>query len=112
MIEYMKAHEARVKKMLESNPDKEKLKILLANHDQQILWMQHERLVHLIVMLFICFFTLLVFGFSVIHTSTASMILSVILLLLSVAYIIHYYRLENSVQQWYLISNQIRNLLE
>jgi len=38
------------------------------------------------------------------QNSTPSIILSALLLILSVAYIIHYYQLENSVQKWYLIS--------
>jgi hypothetical protein len=105
MIDYMKKHENYVQEVLANNPDAEKLKELLAYHDQQIQWMQHERLVHLIVMLFICLFTLLVFGFSVIQTSMPSMILFVILLILAGAYIVHYYRLENGVQKWYEISN-------
>jgi hypothetical protein len=108
MIDYMKKHETYVQEVLANNPDAEKLKELLAYHDRQIQWMQHERLIHLIVMLFICFFTLLVFGFFVIQTSIPSIILFVILLILSGAYIVHYYRLENGVQKWYLISNQIK----
>jgi protein-S-isoprenylcysteine O-methyltransferase Ste14 len=111
MIDYMKKHERYVKEMLEKKLDKEKLRELLAYHDQQIQWMQHERLVHLIVMLFVCLFTLLSFGFTIIRTSTPSIILSVILLTLSAAYVIHYYRLENGVQKWYLISNQIKQRL-
>ena len=108
MIDYMKKHENYVKDMLEKKLDEEKLKELLAYHDKQIQWMQHERLVHLIVMLFVCLFTLLSFGFTVIRTSTPSIILSGLLLILSVAYVIHYYRLENGVQKWYLISNEIK----
>ena len=111
MIDYMKRHENYVKEMLEKKLDSEKLKELLTYHDKQIQWMQHERLVHLIVMLFVCLFTLLSFGFTVIRTSIPSIILSVLLLILSVAYIIHYYQLENSVQKWYLISNQINQRL-
>ena len=111
MIGYMKKHERYLKEMLEKNTDEEKLRELLAYHDKQIQWMQHERFVHLIVMLFVCLFTLLSFGFTVIITSTPSIILSVVLLILSVAYIIHYYQLENGVQKWYLISNQIKQRL-
>jgi len=112
MIDYMKKHESYVQKALTDNPSKEKLEELLAYHDKQIQWMQHERLVHLIVMLFICFFTLIIFGFAVIQTSLPAMALFVILLVLSFAYIIHYYRLENGVQKWYLISNQIKESKE
>jgi hypothetical protein len=111
MIDYMKKHESYVNDVLNDNLNKEKLRELLAYHDKQIQWMQHERLVHLIVMLFVCSFTLLVFGFAVIRTSVPSVILFVILLALSIAYIIHYYRLENGIQKWYLISNQIKQQL-
>jgi hypothetical protein len=111
MIDYMKKHESYVQDMLAKNPDEEKLRELLVYHNKQIQWMQHERLVHLIVMLFICLFTLLIFGFAMIATSAPSIILFVILLVLSVAYIFHYYRLENGVQKWYLISNQIKQKL-
>jgi hypothetical protein len=111
MIDYMKKHENYVNEMLENNPDEEKVKDLLAYHDKQIQWLQHERLVHLIVMLFVCLFTLLSFGFTVIKISTPSVFLSGLLLILSLAYIIHYYRIENGVQKWYLISNQIRRRL-
>ncbi|MCX5849304.1 MAG: hypothetical protein NTW65_07625 [Deltaproteobacteria bacterium] len=111
MIDYMKKHEIYVEEMLEKNLDEKKLRELLAYHDKQIQWMQHERLAHLIVMLFVCFFMLLIFGFTVIQTSVPSIILSVIFLVLSIAYIIHYYRLENGVQKWYLISNQIKQRL-
>jgi len=111
MITYMKNHENYVQKELEKNPDKENLKKLLAYHDKQIQWMQHERLVHLIVMLFVCSFTLLILGFTMINISIPSIILFAIFLILSVAYLIHYYRLENGVQKWYLISNQIKQRL-
>jgi cell division protein FtsW (lipid II flippase) len=109
MIDYMKKHESYVLEVLAKNHNKDILKELLAYHDKQIQWMQHERLVHLIVMLFICLLTLLVFVFTLTQTSVLSIILFVILLVLSGAYIMHYYRLENGVQRWYLISNQIQN---
>jgi predicted RND superfamily exporter protein len=112
MIDYMKKHESYVKEMLEKNLDREALLKLLTYHDKQIQWMQHERLVHLIVMLFICLFMLLSFGFAIMRISAPSIILSVLLLILSIAYIIHYYRLENGVQKWYLLSNQIRERLQ
>ena len=111
MIDYMKKHGSYVQEVLAKNIDEEKLKELLAYHDKQIQWMQHERLVHLIVMLFICFFTLLIFGLTLIQTSMPSIILFVILLILSFAYVIHYYRLENGVQKWYEISNEIKQRL-
>ena len=111
MIAYMKKHENYVNEMLGKKLNDEELRELFSYHDKQIQWIQHERLAHLIVMLFVCLFTLLSFGFTVIQLSTPSVVISVLLLVLSIAYIIHYYRLENGVQKWYLISNQIRQRL-
>ena len=108
MIEYMKRHERYIKEMLEKNLNGESLLDLLAYHDKQIQWMQHERLIHLIVMLFVCLFFLLSFGFTIANLSLPYIILSSLLMVLSAAYIVHYYRLENSVQKWYLLSNQIK----
>ena len=111
MIAYMKKHEKYINEMLNKNLNNEELNKLLSYHDQQIRWMQHERLVHLIVMLFVCFFTLLIFGFTLIKASMPVLLLAVIFLILSVAYLIHYFRLENGVQKWYDISNKIRQRL-
>ena len=108
MIEYMKRHERYLKEMLEKNLDREALINLLQYHDKQIQWLQHERFVHLVTMLFVCLFMLLAFGFTVMMPSLPCMILTVILVILSVAYIFHYYRLENYVQKWYSLSNEIR----
>jgi hypothetical protein len=108
MIEYMKKHERYVKEMLDKNLDKEMLKELLNYHDKQIKWIQHERMAHLITMLFVCLFALLALGFTVLMPSLPCIILSVLLIILSFAYVIHYYRLENGVQKWYALSNEIK----
>ncbi len=112
MINFMKKHEGYVREMLARNLDGEALRDLLAYHDKQIQWMQHERLVHLIVTLFVCLFMLLSWGFAIINTSIPAIALAVLLLILSVAYIFHYYRLENRVQEWYLLSCEIRARLK
>ncbi|MBN1473172.1 MAG: hypothetical protein JW914_01025 [Syntrophaceae bacterium] len=112
MIAYMKKHELFVREMLSKKLSSEKLRELLAYHDKQIQWMQHERLVHLIVTLFVCLFMLLSWGFAIINTSIPAIALAVLLLILSVAYIIHYYRLENNVQKWYSLSGEIKGRLK
>ncbi|HNQ18639.1 MAG TPA: hypothetical protein PKJ25_03105 [Smithellaceae bacterium] len=112
MIAYLKKHENYVKKMLEKNLSRSELQSLLTHHNKQIQWMQHERLAHLIVMLFVCLFMLLSLGFAVMNTSIATIVLTAFLLVLSVAYIIHYYRLENGVQRCYLLSGEIKKRME
>ena len=109
MISYMKKHQRYIEEMLDKNLNKEELKDLLDYHDKQIRWMQHERLVHLIVMLFVCLFTLLLFGFTILNPTLPCFALSALLVVLAVAYIIHYYRIENSVQKWYDLSNRIQS---
>ena len=107
MINYIKRHERYVAELMETNPGQEVLRELASYHDKQISWMQHERIVHLLVMLFVCLFTLLALGFTVITTTLPCILLSALLLILTVAYIIHYYRLENGVQRWYDLANEI-----
>lgn len=111
MIEYMKRHELYLKEMLAKNPSPEALRDLLEYHNKQIQWMQHERLAHLMTMLFVCLFALLSLGYTLINPAVPSFILSGLLIILSVAYVIHYYRLENGVQKWYRLSNEIRGRL-
>lgn len=108
MIVYMKRHERYVQEMLAKDPEQKALKELLEYHDKQIQWMQHERIVHLITMLFVCLFTLLSLGFAVLAPALPAIALCALLMLLTLAYVIHYYRLENRVQKWYDLSNKIK----
>lgn len=108
MIDYIKRHERYIREFLEIQPDTEALDELLAYHDKQITWMQQERMAHLITMMFVCLFFLLSFGFTVVNASLPFVLLTALLLILTVAYILHYYQLENSVQRWYILSNEMR----
>jgi hypothetical protein len=108
MIDYIKRHERYVAEILEKDPGQEILRELLAYHDKQISWIQQERMAHLITMMFVCLFFLLAFGFTIIHFTLPFVLLTALLLILTVAYILHYYRLENGVQGWYSLSNEIR----
>ena len=112
MIAYLKKHENYVKKMLEKNLSRSELQSLLTHHNKQIQWMQHERLAHLIVMLFVCLFMLLSLGFAVMNTSIATIVLTAFLLVLSVAYIVRHYRLADGVQRCYLLSGEIKKRME
>ncbi|MDD8027832.1 MAG: hypothetical protein PHI34_15135 [Acidobacteriota bacterium] len=109
MIKMIKRHERYMAERLEKNPEGAALDELLDYHETWIRRLQHERLAHLIVMLFVCLFFLLVLAYSLGHFSTAAVGLTVMLLALSIAYIFHYYRLENAVQRWYAISDRIRS---
>jgi hypothetical protein len=104
----MRRHERYIRKMLEGELDPGARQELLAEHDRQIRWMQHERLVHLLVMLFVCLFTLLALGLAVLDPALPHFVLFGLLAVLAAAYLVHYYRLENAVQQWYDLHDEIR----
>jgi hypothetical protein len=110
MWEYVKLHEAFVRAALEGKHGElapEGWDALLAFHREQIARMQHERLIHLLVTLFVATFLLLSLGFSVVHPTLPGLALSAVLLALVSAYLIHYFRLENGVQRWYHLSNRL-----
>jgi protein-S-isoprenylcysteine O-methyltransferase Ste14 len=111
MIVYIKRHERYVLSFLDTVQTRAMLTELLEYHDKQILWMQHERLAHLVTMMFVCLFFLLTFGFCMMNFSVPSFLLTLLLLFLTLAYILHYFRLENSLQRWYDLSNRIRGRL-
>jgi Ca2+/Na+ antiporter len=60
------------------------------------------------IMLSVCLFALLSFGFVVLAPALPFFILLALLIILALAYIFHYYRLENGVQKWYELYGRIR----
>ena len=82
----------------------------------QIKFFQHERLVHLIVTMTMCLLTvitvcaLFLSGGAPVWSglSVAFMLLFVLFLGLTAAYLIHYYKLENGVQELYGYYNRSR----
>lgn len=77
---------------------------------QRIAFYSHERLVHLIItMSFAVFFLISLFMWLLLN-NTGLAVLTVMLLVMLVAYIKHYYFLENSVQKMYLYYYKMENL--
>jgi len=75
---------------------------------ERLKWLQHERLVHLLVLMMTVTALLFSFGAALYLPEKASVwILVLILSVLTGAYVLHYFRLENLVQRWYLIENEI-----
>ena len=108
MKKYIKAQDHYIKKQIRSHKvDKE----IYEYHLRQIEWMQHERLIHLIVL---CLTTIIFLGIVVLilfYESVLLMILSLILGILELFYLFHYFLLENTVQKWYDISNTLNHEL-
>ena len=87
---------------------------LLREHEKKIVWLQHERLVHLIV----TFMVVLVELFSVYVTlvypefGVLPAIITAVLAILLGFYFWHYFFLENTVQRWYKLAEEMTEELE
>jgi hypothetical protein len=106
MYKYLLEHEKYIVDIINSNEPKDWASIR-EYHKSQIEFMQHERLVHLLVTLAFAFVLIASYIITVIYPITAMMLLDLIVTVLEVFYIIHYYRLENGVQRWYKLYNII-----
>ncbi len=81
---------------------------LLRDHYRHIQWLQHERLVHLLVMLFVALVLLVVFALTFMSPGMMIGLLLLILIVLTGFYIQHYYFLENTVQRWYKLADELK----
>ncbi|QSX09097.1 hypothetical protein J0B03_03240 [Alkalibacter rhizosphaerae] len=105
MIRICKEHEDWLEEQLQKGVISTETLLLL--HGEQIEFLQHERLVHLIVTLFTGGMLVVFFVLSFLLESLLVLILQVIFAGLFFAYLIHYARLENCVQKWYGIYRQL-----
>jgi hypothetical protein len=106
MWEELKRHERFVRGVL-SEPEPSGLAAVRAHHDRRVHDFQHERLIHLLVTLFVALFALLAVGLLLLRPSPATAALAALLLALTAAYLLHYFRLENGVQRLYALSQQL-----
>lgn len=99
----------RIDRLLAEAPKGTDWQSVLEEHLVQIAFFQHERLIHLIVTVTFAILTLLSFGVMLLSEFLPVLGLTVLLLVLLVPYIGHYYTLENEVQKMYV---QYDRLLE
>ncbi len=104
MFKYLKQHEQFILKKLDEECD---LLWLSEYHKSQILFLQHERLIHLIVTLAIGLFLLVTLLFATAFNILTLLPLAGLFLVLFIPYIIHYYHLENGVQRLYKLYEEI-----
>lgn len=76
-------------------------------HKLMILRIQHERLIHLLVMIFVGVVMAMCFLATIISDEFLLLLLDIPLLVLFVAYLFHYRFLENLTQKWYLLEDII-----
>ena len=86
---------------------------LLERHMEKIRILQHERLVHLIVTVMVVVVELFVVDLVLLHPELG-VVPAVVMLGLAVLlgfYFYHYFFLENTVQRWYVLADELREKL-
>lgn len=74
---------------------------IISYHKVQISFFQHERLIHLLVTMFVGLLAILFLLVGLSIENIALLLIFLCLLLLFIPYILHYYLLENGVQKLY-----------
>ncbi len=108
MKQYCRDHEAAVLEALEEN---RVTPALTAIHEEKIQILQHERLVHLIVTVMVVIGELFVVGLVLIHPDIVGIFGALVMMGFAVLlgfYFYHYFFLENTVQRWYRILDEMR----
>ena len=86
---------------------------LLEMHEKKLAWLMHERLVHLIVTVMTVIVELFVLYLMLLHPELgiipAFLVLGFAILL--AFYFYHYFFLENTVQRWYKIAEELEQIL-
>lgn len=106
MKKYLQASEAAVLAVL--NKKQADWPSWSAWHQERLHYLQQERLIHLLVTLF--FVSLTLFLFFIIAQGLVSISLVAMLIIclpLTLAYVFHYYYLENTCQRWYKLADQL-----
>ena len=107
MKQYCREHETRV---TSSAPSQE----LLEEHLHMIQRLQHERFIHLIVLVMVVFVELFIVDLTVLHpeTNPLAAVMMFALAVLLLFYFYHYFFLENTVQRWYKIADDIQQRIK
>ena len=118
MKAYMKETMAFVRKYIDEemqSAPEDRTRKVLAEFEKKISFFQHERLIHLIVTFFFALFLLMeIYALFTLPFSYAPVcgVLVVLFFVLVVAYVFHYYFLENSVQQMYKMRDEITRFFD
>lgn len=110
MKQWCREHESKIRDALDECRITEDL---LTDHLEKISILQHERLVHLIITVMVVFGELFVVGLVLLHPELGIFpaIFMLCLAVLLAFYFYHYFFLENTVQRWYQITDEIRKHL-
>ena len=110
MKRFCREHEAKLDRALkEKGPYRE----LLELHLEKLRWLQHERLIHLLVLIMTVLAELFAVDLALLHPETdpAAAVLVVGLAVLLAFYFAHYFCLENTTQHWYRLAEELAEAL-
>lgn len=101
MKERILAYRRRVDELLEKQDESTDWKKVLEEHLVQVSFFQHERLIHLIVTVLFALLLISTVAIAVIADYMPMFLVTLLVLVLLIPYIAHYFLLENEVQYMY-----------
>ena len=107
-----KSYDAQITKVLSSKTSGVNWKNTLKTHKRMIEIIQHERLMHLLVTIFVGTILSLTSLATVITGEAYLLFLDIPLIILFTGYLIHYRCLENTTQSWYKLEEKIEKNLK
>ena len=111
MKQFCAGHQQKIEQALAQG---EVTHTLLERHLEQLHWLQHERLVHLIVTVMTVFVELFLLDLALLHpaVSFGAAIAMLCMAVLLGFYFAHYFFLENTTQHWYRLTQQMMEQLQ
>ena len=111
MKKRIQSYMAYMDQQLEHNESGLSYEELCIEHEKQLAYFMHERLVHLLVTLTFAILAFVTFFMAVMNFSIGIIVLFFAFLILLIPYIMHYYLLENSVQYMYRQYDRLQQLI-
>lgn len=111
MKKRIQSYMAYMDQQLEHNESGLSYEELCIQHEKQLAYFMHERLVHLLVTLTFAILAFVTFFMAVMNFSMGMTVLFFAFLILLIPYIMHYYLLENSVQYMYRQYDRLQQLI-
>ena len=111
MKKRIQSYMAYMDQQLEHNESGLSYEELCIEHEKQLAYFMHERLVHLLVTLTFAILAFVTFFMAVMNFSMGMIVLFFAFLILLIPYIMHYYLLENSVQYMYRQYDRLQQLI-
>lgn len=104
----IKSYDFKIQKLLSSKPSGTNWKEVFEVHKYMLKMIRHERLIHLLVTIFVGIVMSMSFFVTILSGKLYILFLDVPLFMLFTGYIFHYRFLENTTQNWYKLTGVIK----